>query len=285
MTSSSFLNPLAGLFLITSAATSFADVHFGPILAGAGQSVRLVSRAHTENGTITQEENGRSSKGTVTFSRDRELTWTFRDPAPDGSLRGMVNVTASSTLSSVTLNGKTEKIEDQSPLTGKMFAMSKPVHGEWKFTLDGSLPQQRIENEINELAIYLKRQWYPQRKVTIGESWEFDPTWIRMLVERDLKQAQLIGTMKLRQIRHATGRDAAIIGISVKGSGADFQADGTETSVQIDLSGQVTVNLKTMLDESFDMEGTIISRVGKPGNSKTVTLPLRLQVNKTLVNP
>ncbi len=261
-----------------------ADVRFGPVLAGAGQSVRLVSRSTTIGGTIKLEKAGSVSNGTILYSRERDLTWTFRNPAADGSLRGMVTVARINTFSTTTIDGKTEKSDEASPLNGKMFAMSKAVKGDWKFELDGSVPLREIDHEIAELTLYLKRTWYPHRTVKAGESWEFDPAWIRMLIERDLRHAQTIGTMNLRQVRHSAGGDSAIIDVSVRSTGGDFRPDGTEASAQIELSGQVVVNLKTMLDESLELKGTVISRTGSPGNFKTVTLPVQLEVTKTLVN-
>ena len=261
-----------------------AQIRFGPVLAGAGQSVRLVSQTTTQGGTIKLDKDDRVSNGRIQYSRDRDLTWTFRDPSQDGSLRGMVTVAKINTNSTVTIDGKSEKSDEASPLNGKMFAMSKAVSGDWKFELDGSVPLREIDSEISELTLYLKRKWYPLRSVKIGDSWEFDPAWIRMLIERNLKDAQTIGTMNLRQIHHSEKGDSAIISVSVRSTGGDFRPDGTESSAQIELSGQVVVNLKTMLDESLDLKGTVISRVGKPGETKTVTLPVNLKVTKTLIN-
>ena len=196
----------------------------------------------------------------------------------------MVAVSKINTYSTATLDGKKEDSDESSPLNGKMFAMSKAVNGDWKFELDGSIPLRQIDQEISELSLYLKRQWYPHRTVKIGDSWEFDPAWIRMLIERNLKDAKTIGTMSLRQIHHSANGDSAIISVSVRSTGGDFRPDGSESSAQIDLSGQVVVNLKTMLDESLDLKGTVISRVAKPGETKTVTLPVHLKVTKTLIN-
>jgi hypothetical protein len=39
------------------------------------------------------------------------------------------------------------------------------------------------------------------------------------------------------------------------------------------------VNLKTMLDESLKSSGILVTRAGKPGEYKTVTLPLNLEVS------
>lgn len=270
------------LFALTLSAP--AQIRFGPVLAGEGQSVRLVSHTTTVGGTITVVKDGRTSTGKIQYSRDRDLTWTFRNPSQDGSLRGMVTVAKINTLSTITIDGKTENGDESSPLNGRMFSMSKPVKGDWKFELDGSVPQRQIDNEISELTLYLKRKWYPQRTIKPGESWEFDPAWIRMLIERDLKDAQTIGTMNLRQVRHTASGDSAVINVSVRSTGGDFRPDGTESSAQIELSGEVIVNLKTMLDESLDLKGTVISRKGKPGETRTVTLPVHLEVTKTLVN-
>lgn len=260
-----------------------ANVVFGPVIAGPGKSVRLVSNSNSETGTIRLEKDGRVRNGTIRFNRERDLSWTFREPSADGSQRGMLSVARIATSSTVTIDGMPEKTDDLSPLSGKMIAMTKPAGGDWKFELDGSVPMQRIDKEIAELKLYLNRKWYPQRSVSLGDSWEFDPTWIRMLIERDLAKAQTIGTMRLRQIRHAPGKSVAVIDVSIRSTGGDFRPDGTETTAQIELSGQVLVNLKTMLDESLELSGTVVTSSGKPSDSKTVTLPLRLQVTKTLV--
>lgn len=260
-----------------------ANVLFGPVVAGSGKSVRLVSQTLSQGGTIEIENHGRINKGTILHTRERDLTWTFREPSLDGARRGMLTVTRISTTSSVTLDGKTETNDDQSPLNGKMVAMSKPASGDWKFELDGSVPMHRIDNEMSELNLYLNRKWYPQRSVKLGESWEFDPAWIRMLIERDLEKAQTIGTMRLLQLRHTAGKDLAVIEVSIRSTGGNFLPDGTSANAQLELSGQVFVDLKTMLDESLELRGTLISRTGKPGNTKTVTLPLTLKVTKTFV--
>ena len=179
--------------------------------------------------------------------------------------------------------GKEEKSTDSSPLTGKMFAMSKSPTGDWKFELDGSIPLTRVQHEIEELTVYLKRDWYPGREVNVGDSWEFDPAWVKMIIEKDLSKAQTIGTMRLRQIRHAETRQIAVIDISIRSTGADFHSDGSESGASIELTGQVTVNLDTMLDESLELKGTVISSSSKAGESTKAKLPVRLVVTKSFI--
>jgi hypothetical protein len=69
----------------------------------------------------------------------------------------------------------------------------------------------------------------------------------------------------------------------VRGTGGDYRADGTESKVQLELTGQVLVDLKTMLDEELELEGIIVTSTGKPGDMKKVTLPLSLVVTKSFV--
>jgi hypothetical protein len=195
----------------------------------------------------------------------------------------MVKVSRLSTSSKVKLNGKEEKSNDDSPLTGKMFAMSKTAAGDWKFELDGSVPLTRVQDEIRELTVYLKREWYPAREVKVGDTWEFDPSWVKMIIEKDLSNAKTMGTMWLRQVRRGENRQTAIIDITVRSTGADFQADGSESSASIDLTGQVSVNLDTMLDESLELNGTLVTASSKAGESTKVKLPIKLNVTKTFV--
>ncbi|MCF7674402.1 MAG: hypothetical protein K9N23_17070 [Akkermansiaceae bacterium] len=270
---------LAGLICPASA----EGIVFGPVRGKAGESVRLLSHSATPGGTISKTLSGATSNGSILITRDRDLVWTFRDPAADGSRRGMVKVNDITTTTKVTFNGTPEEATDASPLKGKLFSMSKPATGDWKFELDGSVPLTTIKTEIDELTVYLKRNWYPVKAVELGESWEFDPAWIKMVIHKDLPKAQTIGTMRLRQVRRAVGRELAVIDISIRSTGSDFLPDGTETSATIDLSGQVTVNLQTMLDESLELTGTITTGTDRVSEVTKVQLPIKLTVTKSFV--
>ncbi|RPJ32792.1 MAG: hypothetical protein EHM17_12445 [Verrucomicrobiaceae bacterium] len=269
--------------LIAASATAATEIAFGPVRAQPGESVRLISASESRDGTIEITKDGRTSNGNIRIVRERDMSWTFRAPEADGTLRGMVSVARIFTSSAVTLDGKEEKSEDASPLNGKMFAMTKTPTGDWKFDLDGSIPRLRIQKEIDELTVYLKRRWYPERIVKVGDSWEFDPAWIRMVIEKDLQNAQTIGTMKLRQVRRTTQKDTAVIDVSVRSTGGDFRPDGSEAKVQLELTGQVMVDLKTMLDERLELSGVIVTSTGKLTDSKKVTLPVNLVVTKSFV--
>ncbi len=270
------------LFATLLAATA-APITFGPVRGQAGQSVRLVTRSDSVGGTVQTTENGQKKSGTVLITRDRDLVWTFRDPAPDGTRRGMVKVNKISTTGKTDIAGKGENIADSSPLNGKMFSMSKPPTGDWKFELDGSVPLMRVEREIKELTVYLKRDWFPTHAVSAGDSWEFDPSWIRMIIERDFSNAKTIGTMRLKQLRHSADRDLAVIEVSIRSTGAGFHADGSSEDGSLELKGEVFVNLKTMLDEQLELKGTLVTKTRKSGVETTMNLPVKLVVSKSFV--
>jgi len=283
MKSRQLLTP--ALLSIVMVATASGGITFGPVRAQPGESVHLLTHTEAPGGTLQKTTNGKSNSGTITMSRDRDLVWTFRAPAADGTRRGMVRVNNLST-STVTMmhGGKAEKTNDISPLNGKMFAMSKTPRGEWKFELDGSVPYSRIQTEIDELVIYLKRNWYPDREVNVGDSWEFDPAWVKMIIRKDLTNAQTIGTMKLRQVRTSANRRIAVIDITIHSTGADFQSDGSEAQASIELTGQTVVNLETMLDESLELKGTLTTSSNKDGQSTKVKLPLKVVANKSFTH-
>ncbi len=270
-------------FFATLLAATAAPIKFGPIRGQAGQSIQLITRANTVGGTIETTVDGQKKSGTVVLNRDRDLVWTFRDPAPDGARRGMVKVNKIDTTGKTVIGGKTENISDVSPLNGKMFSMTKEPGAEWKFELDGSVPLMRVEREIKELTVYLKRDWYPAREVNAGDSWEFDPSWIRMIIEKDFSNAKTIGTMRLAQVRHTAERDLAVIEVSIRSTGAGFQADGSSEDGSLELKGEAVVNLKTMLDEKLELKGTLVTKSQKNGVETKMKLPIHLIVTKTFV--
>jgi len=106
---------------------------------------------------------------------------------------------------------------------------------------------------------------------------------VKAIIEKDLVKAKTIGTMRLRQVRRAVGRQLAIIDISIRSTGTDFRPDGTEAAATIDLTGQVTVNLDTMLDESLELSGTVTSSTDRVSEVNKVVLPIKLVVTKSFI--
>jgi hypothetical protein len=273
----------AAFIALVSNATSTAGITIGPLRGQPGESVRLVTFSEAKGGTIQRTYLGKTTNGRMEITRERELVWTFRAPAADGTRRGMVRVPKITTTTRTVIDGKDDIKTDSSPLVGKMFAMSKSPSGEWSFELDGSLPLARVRSDIDELKVYLKRDWFPAREINVGDSWEFDPVWIRMAIEKDVSKAQTIGTMKLRQVRNSETRRLAVIDVSIRSTGSDFRPDGVEADATVDLRGEVIVNLETMLDEMLELKGKVTTTTIKGAETLKVELPIRLLVTKSFV--
>ena len=271
------------LCAVPLAPASAGGITFGPVRGQPGKSVRLVSHSETPGGTIERTIDDKSTKGTMSITRDRDLVWTFRAPLADGTKRGMVKVAKLITTTKTVIGGKEEKTIEESKLTGKLFSMTQAPGGDWKFELDGSMPYESSANDIEEMKVYLKRDWFPEHEVNLRDSWEFDPAWVKMIIEKDLEKAQTIGTMNLRQIRHTEKTDIAVMDVSVRSTGGDYQSDGSQTTSSIDLTGQVSVNLTTMLDEMLDIKGTVTNIASKPGQTTKIKLPVHVTVTKSFV--
>ena len=266
--------------VLATTAISHAGITFGPLKAQPGQNVRLVSKSEASDGRIESKQPGASANSTIRIVRERDLVWTFREPLADGTRRGMVQVNQLETTTTLSAAGKDDAKKDTSPLTGKMFAMSKLPTGDWIFELDGSVPEARVREEIDELKVYLNRNWYPDRELEAGDTWEFDPAWIKMIVHKDLRNAKTIGTMRLRQIRRAVDKETAVITVNIRSTGSDFHSDGTLTEASVNLEGTMYVNLRTNLDELLELEGSIVTGASTATTSTKATLPVKLKVTK-----
>ncbi len=277
---------LTGLILFgVSSTTLHAGITFGPVKGKQGEIVRMVSHSETPGGTIRMQSKGVDTTGVMLMTRDRDLTWSFQDPGLDGSRRGIARISKITTSTSIRINGQEEKSVDKSLLSGTTLKVTKPPGGNWNFELhgEGILPLSRVRNELEELRVYLKHEWFPTREVNVGDTWNFNPAWVQQVIERDLTQTKTTGTMKLRQINDGIFGKTAVIDVWIQSAGKKTRADGGESSADIDLRGQLKVNLKTMLDEQLDLSGTVISTTKGKGEARTVNLPIRLKVTKSFV--
>jgi hypothetical protein len=121
--------------------------------------------------------------------------------------------------------------------------------------------------------------------VNIGDTWEFDPAWLRLVIQRDLKDAQMLGTMKLRQIRRSTLAQFAVVDIDIRSSGAELDSTGRSTGATVALKGEARINLKNMLDEKLELTGTIDMQTHDGAKRTTLRLPVRMSATKSIERP
>jgi hypothetical protein len=278
--------PFSAILLLLAGTLLPADaqVVFRPPVPQPGKSIRVVSVAETQGGKFTRTNLDGQSSGALAITRSRDLVWTIREPEGDGTRRGMLHVKEIATRTVTEIGGRQETAELASTLNGKMLAVSRPPGSEWKLQLDNPIPTKEAQEDLDELKLYLKRAWFPPRAVVVGDSWEFDPSWVKHVLHRDVRQAQVIGTMKLRQLRSSGEGRSAVVDFTISGSGEELRADGTKAAAKLQLKGQVLVNLQTMLEEVLEASGTLEFSIGKAIESTSTTLPIQLRVTMTFVD-
>lgn len=279
-----FAVPLtAAAILATGSAT--AGVTFGPPRLEPGQTVRLVVQSDVKKGRVESSSPTGNSGGTIKILRERDIVFTVQRPAADGARRAMLRVPRFESTTTINLGGAPDTTTERSPLVGMQLAAVQDADGKWTFTGNGQTIDHQAKAELEELTAYQSRDWFPDRELQIGDSWEFDPAWLRLVVQRDLRNAQMIGTMKLRQVRRTRASQTAIVDISVESSGAKTDAVGRSTGATVSLQGEARINLQTMLDEAVELTGTIDMRSHDGGKRTTFHLPIRMTASKTIERP
>ena len=75
----------------------------------------------------------------------------------------------------------------------------------------------------------------------------------------------------------------AIINISVRSTEAKLHSGASSGQGTVDLSGQVTINLDTILNDSLELNGTVTNSARKGGETTHMTLSSRLLATKSFV--
>ncbi len=258
-------------------------VELGKVKLSSGQRVRLTVCSDAKNGTLETRGPDGNSSAKMEVLREREIVWTIMNPAPDGSPRVMIRIPKFVTASTLTVNGVPDVRTKASPLTGKLVEATRKPDGTWTFLSDGSAIGERAKEESEELAAYQNSNWFPDRFVEVGESWEFEPKWIKLVLQRDLRDALVVGTMTLREVRRTMTSQTAVIDMIIRSSGSKTDKSFRETTAIVDLKGRAVINLKTMLYDSLELDGTYRSQVSNGAKRTVLTLPLRMTARQQLV--
>ncbi len=105
------------------------EITIGPVRGQPGESIRLVTFSETKDGTVQSSGLGKVTTGTLEITRERELVWTFRAPAADGTHRGMVRVPKLTTTRTMIkgVESTTTKLPIRM-LATKTFVKDSPMH-------------------------------------------------------------------------------------------------------------------------------------------------------------
>ncbi|MEM1084445.1 MAG: hypothetical protein AAGI48_09990 [Verrucomicrobiota bacterium] len=213
---------------------------------------------------------------TIDITRKRHIERTMRNDA----LGGEVTYRILQDVITTAVNGKTEN--KTGPLEAKSPKARKNGAGNWTFSLEGTALGEAAD-DLEMLGAFENRKWLPERKVAIGESWNFEPSFIRRSLQRDIPNPQVTGVMKLREIGTAPdGTRQAIIDCFIRGGGRSETPTGATVTAETGLVGNLTVNLDQPGRMRFYLNGKLATGVAKPGDSAKVMMPLNLSVT---INP
>lgn len=271
---------LAAAAVLALSAAAPAGVQFGPPILQPGERIRLIARTVSNQGTLETRSPDGNTRAAMEYLREREVLWTLQERAPDGSQSVMVRLPRFATVSTLTVNDRPDVRTEISPLTDKLLSATRDKAGKWVFTTDGRVLGPRDREVVEELSAYQDRAWFPEREVQVGESWEFDPKWIKLLIQRDLRDALAVGTMTLREVRRTRSAQTAMVDILIRSSGTQTTASYRETNATVQLRGRAVINLLTMLDESLELEGTIHSETSDGSRRTILDMPVRLSAVK-----
>ena len=87
-----------GFIILTLISAASGGIIIGPVRGQPGESVRLVTFSETKGDTVQKNILGKSITDPFEIVRERDIVWTFRTPAADGTRRGMVRVPKITTI-------------------------------------------------------------------------------------------------------------------------------------------------------------------------------------------
>lgn len=164
-------------------------------------------------------------------------------------------------------------------LEGKTAVARRNGAGNYTFSLPDSVAYGDAASDLEMLGAFENRKWLPGRKVAIGESWNFNPSFIRRALQKDVPNPEVIGIMKLRSIEKAVGGTRqAVIDCYIRGGGTKTLADGAVADAETGLAGNLTVNLDQPGRMRFYLSGKLDTGTSKSGESARALLPLNMTV-------
>ncbi|MFC7339177.1 hypothetical protein ACFQY0_18430 [Haloferula chungangensis] len=239
--------------------------------------LEISSSTAAEGGVAETSSSAGHTTQSISITRERLIRRTMR---PDG-IGGVVSYHILRDAIHTSINGtSTSKTGD---LEGKTATAGKNGAGNWSFSLPEASVYGEAAKDLEMLGAFENRKWLPGRKVAIGETWNFNPTFIRRALQRDVPNPQVIGIMKLRKVDKAPdGSDQAIIDCFIRGGGEKTMSDGSVADAETGLAGTLTVNLDQPGRMRLYLSGRLNTGTVKGGETARAIVPLNMSVK---INP
>ena len=244
-----------------------------------GLSVETLSVA--KDATTTSRGEGRArTTHKADIVRWRQWNRTFRNDA----LGGKVHYRMLRDEITTRLDGD-EKTQ-AGGLHGRIAVGQRNGAGNWVFTLaEGTAVGDQVA-ELDAMQAIENRRWLPNRKVAIGETWEFTPQFIRNSLRRDVKNAVAIGLMELLSVdTTADGVRQARIKVVVRAGGEEVKSAREVVGAEGLLSGEMTVDLDRPGAMVLRLAGTVVSEARVGSTDAVARIPVTLRFESKPLTP
>ena len=235
-------------------------------------TVRVSSDASP--GVLTISQGNELKEGTISIDWRQQLERRLR--LKNGVKELRYRVLQDRVVSDVDLAGKKDRKSIDSPLVGETVTGMKDADGTWRLFLDQAAGAEQAVL-MDELESYEKRRWFIEDPVNIGDSWDFSPSFIKHIMERDLKGTKVEAKMTLKEVKLVDTVPVAVLSFYIKSVGMNHDSDAS-----ISLNGEVEIDLRNMFDYKLSMEGQMTTSSSHNGVTTLVKSPIKYLVTQEL---
>ena len=280
----------AGAVFLLAAACSPAPpsgpVEFALPKLAVGDAVRTTVTSAFKGGTFQASSTEANTSGSISIERDRSVVKTIVEADDAGPTRCSIAI-PSDDVKMTLISSEGNRIDTmKGPLVNCPIEATR--NGDrWSLSLVDQVPDADQADALLGVESFENRTWFPDRPVSPGDSWEYDPAYFRVLIERDIGAASTTGRMTLRSLENgADGSPQAHLDLDITSTGlenAGGSAGDLEKNAGIEASGSLVVNLDTMLDREMIIEGILRSGVSDDSSSASIELPFRIEVRREIL--
>lgn len=235
-------------------------------------TVRVSSDASP--GVLTISQGNELKEGTISIDWRQQLERRLR--LKNGVKELRYRVLQDRVVSDVDLAGKKDRKSIDSPLVGETVTGMQDADGTWRLFLDQAAGAEQAVL-MDELESYEKRRWFIEDPVNIGDSWDFSPSFIKHIMERDLKGTKVEAKMTLKEVKLVDTVPVAVLSFYIKSVGMNHDSDAS-----ISLTGEVEIDLRNMFDYKLSMEGQMTTSSSHNGVTTLVKSPIKYLVTQEL---
>jgi len=219
-------------------------------------------------------------KGTSTVKRQRTYERRILGSGPTSKLQYTVLI--DQTYRKIKIGTKLNESTDRGALVGQIVYGFRDELHHWRLFLKGRTATKRQAVELIEIESYENRRLFQASPVKVGDTWSFEPGFVRNFIERDLGPAYIDAKMTLKSVETIDGEPTAVLSFTIQTNARKAIDNSRISSAIIDLHGTLYVSLTTMLDKKMTMAGTVTTTTRQNGITSTIASPVTYIVTKTI---